>query len=468
MAGAAGRVLARVLLDPRGTSGPTPSRTAPWVLSFVLVLTAACSASGGEDAAPRATASTGASAGPPTTAEPAPIDLAADALPTVGTPPDEYSVVFRVERRRGNGLDVVTEERVARPPFLTRVDARPGEPEQSGEPDRVDLEVFGGLELGPLDQNRVIVVLEPRPASRGGRFTTDFGAAVEAGVVEPRGLAREILGRRCVEVRTGDPVDAGFVVAPTEEDHVDLCVDERGLVLREEVTVSGRVTSRRTAVAVDATPALGDDVFDPLGWRIPQEEGGGRVRRITDDSRPPGVDHHQLPAPPRGFDHVGRYGVATDTASGPNAAGAVDRRVSVVDVYRSGTDAVVVENGELVSGASAFGPGVLEVDSDRFDDASALFLPTGVELRVSFDDGRFLRLVGTLGVDRLVTLLDSVETVTGDGEVVPFDDQTDVTGRLESPEPDHAHDGHSHDGTAPGHVHDDDVADDHAHDRDPD
>lgn len=384
------------------------------------------------------------------------VPIADDALPPDADLPEAFTVTYRVERPREVATAVDTEIRAAVPPFDSRVETRRGEPSSAGDLVLVDIELLGAIELGPLGQQRPLVVVQPGPASRGGWFNTDMAEAMGAGVVVPTGKGYEIAGRRCIEIRTGSPVDSGVLMTPATSDHSDVCVDHQGLVLREEVTVGGTVTVRRTAVDVETSPPP-SGAFAPLGWRIPEAEGGGRVRRITGDSRPPGVDHHQLASPPSGFEHVGRFGVATDTAPGPNAAGAVDQLVSIVDAYRDGTDVVIVENGGLVSGGRALADGPVSVDSERFPGATAVFHTTGVEVRVAFDDGRFFRMRSTGRLAGLLALLESVDTLSGDGEVVAFDDQEDVTGRLRSPAPDHTHE------TDGDHAHDDAEPDDHSH-----
>lgn len=424
-------------------------------------LAGACSSGSGSGSA--TTTTTGEPASTTTTTTLTEVEVAAAALPEVGAPPAAYELTYRIERPRGDVVAIDTEVRTVEPPFRTRVETGRGEPDDGAEPAVVDLEVLGGLELGPLGQERALVVIQPGPAARGGRFDTDLRAATDAGLVEPTGRGFEIVGRTCTEVRTGTFVDAGVLEAPTAEDHADVCVDDDGIVLREEVTVAGEVLVRRTAVELEILDDVPADRFAPLGWRIPESNGGGRVRAVTDDSRPAGVDHHHLPSAPAGYEHAGRFGVATDTSTGPNAAGAIDRLVSIVDLYVAGPDVLVVENGALVSGGAALAPGIVEVEFARFDDVTAVFHATGVEVRVRFDDGRFLRLRSSGALDDLVSLLESVETVTGPGEVVPADDSEDITGRLRSPEPDHDHGsaGAGHD--AADHDHGDLKQDDHRH-----
>jgi len=398
-----------------------------------LVLTAACS-SGGGSADPATTTST--SAAEPASTEAPPTSTGAALPRALPPPPDVYEITYRVERVATGVVD--TEHRLVRPPFEVRVEthrAAPGEADLDADPPLLDLAVLGGTELGPVDQERALVVVPPTPALRSGHLRTDLPAAIKAGVVEDLGTGREIAGRRCAELRTGAPLDGGLLRAPTEDDRVDACIDDDGFVLREEVTLGGIVVERRTATSVDTDPDLGepelDEAFTPLGHRIREADGGGRVRRVTPDSRPPDVAHHQLPSAPAGMGALGRFGVLTDTVVGPDAAGAPPpATISMVDVYVGGGDVVVVENGAAVIGVPVLGRGEVEAPLPFAPEATAVFLTTGVELRAPLPGGRYVRITSTLPLEDTVALAATLEVVDGPGEVRPADDEPDVTGRF--------------------------------------
>lgn len=154
---------------------------------------------------------------------------------------------------------------------------------------------------------------------------------------------------------------------------------------------------------------------------------------------------------------LGRFGVLTDAAPGPNPAGAVDQVVSMVDVYVGDGDVVTIENGASVTGGAVLGRGDVDVPLSFAPDATALFLTTGVELRAPLPTGRFLKITATTSLDELTALAESLVVVGGPGEVVPLDEQPDITGRLASPAPDHDHDDDA------GHDHDDARPEDHHH-----
>ncbi|HEU5083276.1 MAG TPA: hypothetical protein VFU14_08055 [Acidimicrobiales bacterium] len=354
---------------------------------------------------------------------------------TFPPPPDVLEVVYRVERVATGVVD--TEHRLVRAPFEVRIETHRAEPDAvdpDADPTLLDIAVLGGVETGPVGQDRVLVVVPPTPALRGAHLGTDLAAAEQAGVLVPLGFGRELAGRACTELRTGAPIDGGLLRAPTDDDRSDVCVDDAGIVLREEVTAGGEVVERRTAVSVDADLDLDDadldEAFAPLGYRIPEADGGGRVRLVTPDSRPPDVAHHELAAPPAGTELLGRFGVLTDSVPGPDAAGSVGAVISMVDVHVGGGEVVVVENGAAVAGGPVLGRGDVPVPLPFAPEATAVFLTTGVEIRAPLETGRFVRITSTLPLADTVSLAGSMRLLDGPGAVVPADDEPDVTGRF--------------------------------------
>ncbi len=406
----------------------------------LAALAVAAGCSGGDDASPSTTApertTTTSAAAPASTAPPATV-AGAGALGELPPAPELLEIVYRVERLTTGVVD--TEQRLVRAPFEVRIETHRVEPDDvdlDADPTILDLAVLGGAETGPVDQERALVVVPPVPALRSGHLGTDLAAAEQAGVLQPLGFGREIEGRACTELRTGAALDGGILRAPTEDARNDICVDDEGLVLREEITVGGAAVERRTAVSVTTDPDLpdrDDEAFGPLGHRIPELDGGGRVRRLTPDSRPPDVAHHQLPAPPESMSLLGRFGVLTDAPVGADAAGTVGAVISMVDVYTGGGEVLVIENGAPVTGGPVLGRGDVEVPLPFAPEATAVHLTTGVELRAPLDSGRFVRITSTLSLARTVELAASLVAVDGPGEVVPLDDEPDVTGRFERP-----------------------------------
>lgn len=370
-----------------------------------------------------------------TTAPPATI-ADVEPLGDLPPPPEILEIVYRVERLTTGVID--TEQRLVRTPFEVRIETHRAEPDDvdlDADPVLLDLEVLGGVESGSLAGDRALLVSAPAPARHSAHLGTDLDAAQQAGVLEPLGHGRRIAGRTCAELRTGAALDGGILRPPTDTDRNDVCVDDDGLVLREEITVGGHLVERRTAVSVDVDSDRGDldDAFTPLGHRIPEADGGGRVRRVTLDSRPPDVPHFELDASPAGTERIGRFGVLTDSVPGPNAAAPIAASISMVDVHVGGGDVVVVENGAAVTGTVVLGRGDVAVPLSFAADATAVFLTSGVEIRASLEGGRFLRLVSTLSLRETVALAESMRMLDGPGAVEPADGEPDVTGRLERP-----------------------------------
>lgn len=405
-----------------------------------LVVATACSSGDGDEPSPSTSAPTDTTAAPQAavTSPPAPtipgVGLASDLPP----PPDLLEIVYRVERVATGVVD--TEHRLVRRPFEVRIETHRGEPVEvdlDADPTVLDVAVLGGAETGGVDQDRLLVVVPPVASLRGSHLRTDVAAADAAGVLEPLGYGRKISGRSCAELRTGAGLDGGILRRPTETGHNDVCVDDDGLVLREEITTGGAVIERRTAVSVDTSPELEPDelatAFAPLGYRIPEDAGGGRVRRLTPDSRPPGVAHYELASPPPGTELLGRFGVLTDSVAGANAAGPTSAVLSIVDVYVGGGEVVTIENGAALLGGPVLGRGEVEVPLPFAPQATAVFLTSGIEVRAPLPTDRFVRMTTTLPLERTVELARSLQAVEGPGQVVPLDDEPDVTGRLERP-----------------------------------
>jgi hypothetical protein len=390
----------------------------------------ACAGGGGGDASPPTSAPDATGPGLPTTAPPATI-AGIEPVGELPPAPELLEVVYRVERLTTGVVD--TEQRLLRAPFEVRIETHRVEPDDvdlDAEPEILDVAVLGGAETGPPDQDRLLVVVPPTPVLRSGHLRTDVDAAEAAGVLEPLGFGRRIAGRQCTELRTGAPLDGGILHPPTDDDRNDVCVDGDGIVLREEITQGGIPIERRTAVQVDLAPDLDDGTFEPLGERIPEIDGGGRVRRVTAESRPADVAHHQLAEAPPGLSALGRFGVLTDAPVDANAAGTLDQVLSMVDVWTGGGDLLVIENGASVRGGPVLGRGHVDAALSWAPEATAVFLTTGIEVRAPLPTGRFVRITSTLPLDVVLALAESLEVVDGPGEVVPFDDQPDVTGRF--------------------------------------
>ena len=334
----------------------------------------------------------------------------------LGDAPAAYRIEYDRELLTSEVVD--REVVVGRPPLDLRIE----------RPDTLQLATLGVLELGRADdEDRTALVASPAVSSSAPVLSGDLDALVDAGVVVDLQQAATVADRSCRFVRVGGALDAVPLVEPTEDDHTDVCIDEVGLALHEEVTVAGRVTRRRTATDVDVAPPVDDDDFAALGSRLPEELGGGRVRRMTDDSRFPDVDFYELEAAdvPDGFEHLGRFVVANDAEVDANGLPG-PRTVGLADVYVDGAELLVVENVRTTTAGVAGLPtdSGTPLDVDGHDGVRLLLGLAQSELRTGN-----VRVVGTLPVDELVEVFESLVVSNGPAETESYDDVEDVLDR---------------------------------------
>jgi hypothetical protein len=193
-----------------------------------------------------------------------------------------------------------------------------------------------------------VLQVPPNPAPGDVRLDAVAATAIARGQLVAR-AQRTIAGRRCRVYRSAQPLAARTIVAkPTEENHVDTCVDREGLVLEER---AGAVHKR--AVKVEFA---GAHDFAVDGTEVPLDQGGGRITPLTDDSRPPGESFFELASPPKGFTHQGRYAVVPPQ---PRVIGSL--ATSVDDVFVRGADVIVVSNGHRAAAAEPGGTTVGEL-----------------------------------------------------------------------------------------------------------
>lgn len=342
--------------------------------------------------------------------------------------PDEqvaaYRILYRVEGFGSAGSIVDTEERWVRRPFDSRVETRAGEvPGMPGRPTFSQVAVFGVLESAGSDQGGVGVLTVGPNAAPGEARLVDLSTMEENGLAEFRHEGREIAGRDCQVWRLGGPIDVGRTDAPTETDHADVCVDEAGLVLQETWVVDGTTLRRRTAQEVDLSPDLDDDRFEIGGEPTAPRDGGGGFGQVTDESRAPGVTSWELPDPPDGFEHEGRYAFSPPNVEDDTSPVPLPRVGVILDVYLDGPDLLVVENGGVSSGDQAFGTaqGSISVDLGDLGEGELLVGLWENAVRIDLGEGRFVRVRGTLTVDDLLAVARALEPVDGTGaEVVPI------------------------------------------------
>lgn len=329
----------------------------------------------------------------------------------LGAPPATYRIEFA---RELVASDVTEREVVSgRLPFDVLVQGETA----------LDLGTFGVIEIGPADDERSALVVTPSIPGIAPVVTGDLDALLDEGFAVDLEEGATIAGRPCRYVRVGGALETVPLVEPTADDHTDVCIDERSLVLHEEVTVAGEVTRRRTAIDVELDPPLDDDVFTARGERLPESMGGGRVRRMTDDSRFPDVDFLELAEAPDGYEHLGRYVVANDAELDPQGLPG-NRTVGLADVY-VGDDGslIVVENVRTTSAGVAGLPTDRGIpwEVDGHDGVRLLLGLTQSELRTGG-----VRVSGSVPVDELVEVFESLVVRDGPAGAEPYDEVEDV------------------------------------------
>ncbi|HVT78888.1 MAG TPA: hypothetical protein VHD87_17740 [Acidimicrobiales bacterium] len=232
------------------------------------------------------------------------------------------------------------------------------------------------------------------------------------------GDTRAVAGYRCRVLRTRRVLAADFAGRPTARDYVESCVTRDDIVLEETVVNAGRTASHAVARRVEVGGAALTHEFRTPGAHVPRAQGGGRILTLASDSRPPGQDFWELPAPPRGFTHVGRFAVVSPSAGTGGVVTSVD------DVYVAGVDFVTVEQGETASGAAMAAPSGTPVTLGRLGRGKLHVSPIGSSVAVlTKTTGSFVRVTGTVAPSHLVALARALRAQPG-GTLVTIADAT--------------------------------------------
>ena len=191
-----------------------------------------------------------------------------------------YRVVYDVEEFDTPGR---TEERLVKRPYLSRVVSVRDGVLLTGSITNADgrwvlLPEHGQWQLRfpgrqrPADDLRPIQALE---------------AATDEGLAERRGTD-VVLERRCTVVRTGG-LPGGGLEEPSASDHIDLCIDATGVVLRERWVVRGRQARlmQATEFVPDADLDEADFAPQPAAPPLPQEAVVEKVRPLGHGESPP-------------------------------------------------------------------------------------------------------------------------------------------------------------------------------------
>ena len=201
---------------------------------------------------------------------------------------------------------------------------------------------------------------------------------------------RTVAGRRCRDYRFVEP-PAGPIKRLSGSDHDDLCIDDDGLVLREEYTLTGAVALMRQAVQVDIDPSGIDAELDTAGSAPIADPSAPSARAPQAGDRP---SFFATPPAPAGYQSVS---VVLFAFPEPNSQGQQLLYTSTVWSFARGPDLVTVEAGE--------GGGLPWVDTDPsrpvslpIGAAKSVVRSDGAELRVDLGQGRWVRVRGTSSI----------------------------------------------------------------------
>jgi hypothetical protein len=331
--------------------------------------------------------------------------------------PERYRITYRVAERGG---DVTTEEITVVRPFVSETVIR-----REGEVIGVQRSAFGRILSSDGRGDDTAHAVGPAIAGADLRFAAVLDDAVARDRLEAR-EQRRVAGRRCQVYRAGTSLLGGSLPVPGDPavEHADACIDESGLLLEEWWVVDGDAIRHRVAVDVDTEheppPAFG------AGWSdvppsLPLDRGGGSILRLRAGSAPPGSFFDATGAAPAGFVHRGRYTVIPPQAtafSDESERGSIV--ASTADVWTRGADLLVVDQGGTLEQRRVY-----EVDPENelvpiegLGDAEIRLGLAGNEIRVLRPAGRFVRVVGTLPVDDLISVARSLVEGVGNELVV--------------------------------------------------
>jgi len=253
-------------------------------------------------------------------------------------------------------------------------------------------------------------VFEPSPAPASFDVRLD---AVATSAISTRALValgdRVVAGRDCRVYRSARSLSSTTLAgAPTAADHVDSCVDSQGVLLEERRVVKGKLVQERRAVTVGVGAGVSHS-YVTTGTHIPFNQGGGTVVTISDSSRPPGSPFWELPRPPAGFAHLGRFAVVPPqpgAAQGPSKAALV---TAIDDVFVHGADAVIVEQGQTV-GAAPFRPPAegTDVETGRLGRGRLVLSATASSVTLLTNRSSFVRVSGTVPPQQLTEVASSL------------------------------------------------------------
>jgi len=275
--------------------------------------------------------------------------------------------------------------------------------------------------LGTTPSKGAATIVSPPPASVDPRPALVIERAIDEGFVQRR-EPRVVAGQPCQVFRSLAPVSSSTISAALPGKYTDVCISAGGLVLEEWQVDDDRPVRQRVAVSVDAVAP--DLAPIPDAPTLTAGQGGGSVLRVDPASEPMGR-FFVLDAPPSGFVLRGRYSIVPPQAGLTDANERRRAIASTADVYERDTDVLVVDRGSTLNLERAFQPRPEGRPVDLgpvLGEGELLLSWNGPEVRWGNDDGKFVRVFGTLPVDDIVAIARSLRETPGGPGLVFLDD----------------------------------------------
>lgn len=315
----------------------------------------------------------------------------------IGEGPASYEIRYRV---REPGRPVTDETVTVARPYDSRRTTATDVSETS----------FARLRSTPSKGTPTIV--SPPPAAVDPRP----GLVVERGVAEgllQRREQRQVAGQRCQVFRARASVASSTIAAPQPGSYTESCLNAEGLVLEAWEVQDGRAVRQRLAIEVHSGPVELPEITGPP--TLTAEQGGGSVLPVDPSSQPVGR-FYELDAAPAGFVRRGRYSVIPPQAGLEDETQRRHAVASTADVYERGHDVLVVDRGGTLNLERAFRPRPEGRPVDLgplFPEGELLLTWSGPEVRWGDEDGKFVRVYGTVPIDEVVAVARALRATTG-------------------------------------------------------
>lgn len=359
----------------------------------VIVVAAGSGDDRGTASSTTTTGPTPATAAPTTTTEPPePVDPQQIAVPPFPEePPASYRITYDVVENQLPRTETITVRR----PYESLVRSeREGDLLSGSATSRSRLWTYLADRDGWL-------VLQPElhRASSDQRPLRAMAMAVGLGRAEEGGTG-SFAGTSCRVFVTGQPLGNTGIVAPTEAESSELCIDDRGLVLHERWSIDGTVVVERTATAVEIDPPIDPTSFEPT----PAVEDAEGFEAVLSTIAVPADDETLAElqtdiVPPAGFVLDGAVLRAGNPNQGPSTR-------EVVRFWSDGRELIEVAEVSATEGVALDHGGAVPLDVEG---PETWFWPDfrASAVRVRLSDTSYVELRGT-DPAQLVGLLDTL------------------------------------------------------------